>query len=35
LKGEKHEKTMAGAANLRLEGVQKSIKNGRKKREKT
>ena len=34
-KHEKHEKSMAGAANLRLEGVHKSIKNESKKNEKT
>ena len=34
-KHEKHEKSMAGAAHLRLEGDQKSIKNESKKTEKT
>jgi len=34
-KHEKHEKSMAGAANLRLEGAQKSIKNETQINEKT
>ena len=33
-KHEKHEKSMAGAANLRLEGGQKSVKNESKKTKK-
>ena len=33
-KHDKHEKSMAGAAHLRLEGAQKSIKNGSEKNKK-